>query len=163
MRFVLIIFSVALLSFACVKRQSKNPIPVIEYRELASAGKVAGTQRDTALLVLGYEDGDGDLFLDYTAQGPNVVFIDWHYDAALGKFEIDIDPITQDTHRITASIKQPDDGYYKGKSIKGEIYIPMSQFRTSDDIKILKFTGFMIDVKGHRSNSVASPVYTLNF
>ncbi|PBQ33247.1 hypothetical protein CNR22_16185 [Sphingobacteriaceae bacterium] len=144
-------------------RLIQDPVPVIEYKDLLHAQKSEFTGRDTAVLSLGYEDGDGDIFMDNNTQGPNVIFIPFFYNTATGKFDVDKDPITQDTFRITNTIVQPDNGYYKGKSIKGEIFIPLREFRINDAQKIIKFTGFVIDLKGHRSNSVASPVYTLNF
>ena len=163
MRFILIIFLSTLIGFSCVKPKTKDPTPIIEFRELYHVQKSEFTGQDTAVMLLGYEDGDGDIFLDNSAQGPNVSFIPFFYNATTGKFDIEIDIQTNDTFRINSFILQPDNGYYKGKSIKGEIFIPMSQFRPNDQVKMIKFTGYVIDVKGHKSNIVASPVYTLNF
>lgn len=163
MRLILIILSTMLIGFSCVKPKTKNIVPAIEYKNLLHAQKSEFTGRDTAVLMLGYEDGDGDLFVDVVTQGPNLIFTPYFYNTAKGKFDTEIDPVTSDTFRITASIKQPDDGYYKGKSIKGDIYLPLREFRLNDQSKIIKFTGFMVDTKGHKSNIVTSPVYTLNF
>ena len=163
MRFIPIIFLMSLLGFACVKPKTKNPVPAITYEDLAYRQKSPFTGQDTAVLVLGYEDGDGDIFVDNISQGPNVIFIPFFYNTTTGKFDITKDPITQDTFRITNTIKQPDNSYYKGKSIKGSIYIPLREYRSNDQQKIIKFTGFVTDVKGHKSNVVASPVYTLNY
>lgn len=166
MRFILIIFSIAIIGFACVKPKTKNPVPVIEFVSVNNLGKATGGgmgPRDTAVIVLKYEDGDGNLFVDNTTEGPNVIFTTYVYNSVTGKFDGQLDPITQDTLRITTTIKQPDGGYYKGKSIKGEIFIPMKQYRLNDNIKIIKFAGFVIDTKDNKSNVVSSPVYTLNF
>ena len=163
MRSILIIFLFCLAGFACVKPKTKNPVPVIEFIDFTHAQKSEYTGQDTAVLVLGYEDGDGNLFVDNTSQGPNIIFTPYVYNPVSGKFSAEIDPITQDTFRITNTIKQPDDGYYKGKSIKGQIYMPMREFRLSDNSKIIKFAGFMIDTKNNKSNVVSSPIYTLNF
>jgi hypothetical protein len=163
MRFILLIFLVTLIGFSCAKPKTKNIVPAIEYKDLQHAQKSEFTGQDTAVLVLSYEDGDGDLFVDLVTQGPNLIFTPYFFNSAKGRFDIEKDPITADTFRITSTIKQPDDGYYKGKSIKGEIYIPLREYRLNDQAKIIKFTGFMIDLKGHRSNTVSSPVYTLNF
>lgn len=164
MRFIIIIFLIAVFGFACVKPKTKNPVPVIEFTELGHAQKSEFTNKDTAVLTISYEDGDGDLLLDNVAEGPNIIFTPYFYNSTTNKFEIAVNPvIPTDTIRILASITQPDNGYYKGKSIKGNIYIPMSEFRPSDSYKIVKFTGFAIDVKKHQSNIVTSPVYTLNF
>jgi hypothetical protein len=161
--FISLIFLISLLAFACVKRKTKNPIPAIVYKDLYNLQKSQYTGQDTAVMILGYEDGDGDIFMDNTNQGPNFIFIPYFYNADLQEFEIELDPITQDTFRITNTIRQPDNGYYKGKSIKGEIMVPLREYRPNDQKKILKFTGYVVDVKGNRSNIVSSPVYTLNF
>jgi len=157
--YILLLPLVLALPF-CAKRPSKNPVPKIEFLELQSLGKV-GT-RDTAVIVLHYQDGDGDLFTDRTTDDNNFLFTPYTINEE-GKFQAFIDPITQDSVRITYSIKQPANGYYKGKSIQGEIYVPLREFRPSDDFKIIKFTGFMQDMRKNRSNVVSSPVYTLNF
>jgi hypothetical protein len=163
MRFITAIFFILLAGFACVKPKTKNPVPVIEYKGMYHMQKSEFTGQDTAVMLLGYEDGDGDLFVDNMSQGPTLLFIPFFYNSVTDKFEVEFDPITQDTFRITNTIKQPDKGYYKGKSIKGEIYIPLREYRPNDQRKVLKFTGFVIDTRGNRSNIVSSPVYTLNY
>jgi len=163
MRFILIIFLSGLIAYSCVKAKTKDPTPVIEYKDLLHRQKSEFTGQDTAVLQLGYEDGDGDIFADNSSQGPNIVFIPFFYNSGTGKFDIAKDPITKDTFRISNTIVQPDNGYYKGKSIKGDIYIPLREYRLTDAQKIIKFTGFVVDLKGHRSNIVASPVYTLDY
>lgn len=167
MRFLLIIFSVLMIGFACVKPQTKNPVPVIAFKELANLKKVPtgsqGGMRDTAVLVISYEDGDGDLFLDNAAQGPNFIFTPYFYNEVTNRFQGIFNTETADTHVIASFIMQPDKGYYKGKSIKGEIFIPLTEYRPNDDAKIIKIKGFAIDVKGNKSNIISSPAYTLNY
>lgn len=163
MRYILIIFLCGLIAYSCVKSKTKDSTPVIEFKDFMHAQKSEATGRDTAVFALGYEDGDGDIFLDNSDQGPNVIFTPYFYDTATGKFYTEMDIITKDTFRLPSKVLQPDNGYYKGKSIKGEIFIPLREYRISDNQKILKFKGFVIDVKGHKSNVVSSPVYTLNF
>jgi hypothetical protein len=158
MKYFLIIISAFLFFWKCVKPASKDPIPSLDYKSVNNLGKVPGSvpPRDTAVLVLGYEDGDGDLFRNSSADGPNLIYTTYYYDADQDKFLIDGSP-------NSATVRQPDNGYYKGKSIQGEIYIPLSQFRSGDDKKILKFEAFMIDMKDNKTNVVTSPVFTLNF
>lgn len=163
MRHLLFIFLISGLAYSCVKQQTKDPIPLIEFKDFLNPGKSPYTQRDTALIYITYQDGDGDLFTDTRNEGPNFIFTPYFYNTNTNQFYVEIDPITNDTFRITNTILQPDNGYYKGKSIKGEIFVPLNQFRKNDAVKILKFKGFMIDMKAHKSNVVSSPVYTLNF
>jgi hypothetical protein len=163
-RILTIITTSFILSF-CAKRPSKNPVPVIEFIDvnpLAQVTSVSMGTRDTAVIIIHYEDGDGDLFTDRSSDDNNFIFTPYTVDGT-GKFRGMVNPVTQDTVRLTYTIKQPDNGYYKGKSIQGEIYVPLREFRESEDIKVIKFVGFMQDMKKHRSNVISSPVYTLNF
>lgn len=163
MRFLLLIFLLVALGYSCIKKKTKDPVPYIEFIDFLKAGKSVYTGSDTALIYITYEDGDGDLFTDKRSEGPNFIFTPYFYNSLTDKFYVEFDPITKDTFRITNTILQPDNGYYKGKSIKGEIFVPLNQYRPSDAVKILKFTGFMIDMQQHKSNVVSSPAYTLNF
>jgi hypothetical protein len=158
MRFILIIFLFSVFGFACVKPKTKNPVPVIGFEEVTNLGKVYSASlgsRDTAVLVISYEDGDGDIFVDNSENDPNMVLSSLYYNTDSSKFLL--------ANADSKKIKQPDDGYYKGKSIKGKIFLPLSQYRTSDDVKIIKFELFMVDMKKNKSNVVTSPAYTLNF
>jgi hypothetical protein len=162
MRYALILLA-GILAFSCAKRKSKDPVPTVEFLALKDAGISSFTKGDTATMVLSYEDGDGDLFVDNYSEGPNLVFTTYRWDDATGKYVAELNTQTQDTARYTNTIKQPDNGYYKGKSIRGEIYIPLTEFRQKRTSKQIKFVGFIIDMKKHRSNTFISPVYKLNF
>jgi hypothetical protein len=151
-----------LLLAACVKQNNNNPVPVLEFRDFENPHKTA-TGSDTAVMVIGYEDGDGDLFVDRSTQAPNFFFTTLYQEPGSSTFTVTIDPITNDTLRFSTKIYQPDNGYYKGKSIKGEIYVPLKEFRPNNKVKVVKFFGYMADTKGHRSNTFVSPVYTLTF
>jgi hypothetical protein len=160
MRVFLFLIGLALLA-ACVKRTSSQVVPIVNFKELANVQKT--TNGDTAVMVLDYEDGDGDLFLDKSTQDPNLIFTTYHYEAASGKFVGTFDLLTNDTIRYSTKILQPGGGIYKGKYIKGNIYVPLTQFRASKNDKILKFVGFMVDLAGHKSNTFVSPTYSLDF
>jgi hypothetical protein len=162
MRLILTLFT-ALSFITCVKQPSKNPIPQVEFDDFAGAGKSRTTNSDTATMILSYEDGDGDLFVDNFSEGPNLIFTTYEYDKPTGSFVAPFNLEIQDTVRYTNTIKQPDNGYYKGKAIRGQIFVPLTEFRQNDDVKILKFSGFLLDKKGNKSNMFTSPVFTLNF
>jgi hypothetical protein len=155
MRHLVIIFLAALVTFSCVKRRSDRTTPELTYKGLENYGKSVYTNSDTAVLVMEYADGDGDLFVNNSTDDPNLVIISYNFLPDSNKF------IVGDISGKT--LKQPDNGYYKGKSIRGELYIPMKQFRLNDGIKMVKFEAFMVDMKKNKSNVIASPVYTLNF
>ncbi|MBK9283832.1 MAG: hypothetical protein IPM51_05870 [Sphingobacteriaceae bacterium] len=160
-RIVIIIFSVIVVFSSCVKKPSKSPIPTLEFNDF-QAWKVR-TNIDTAVLILNYEDGDGDIFLDIATQGPNVIGTFYYLNSATGKFTAIKDNITNDTARITQTIIQPKDASYKNKSIRGEIYLPMSPFRSGDSVKTFKYTFFVTDVAGNKSNTITTPELKVTF
>jgi hypothetical protein len=157
MRFLIAIFLVSGIFASCVKKTSKDPVPQIEF---LSAGDMYLTKsgNDTAIFVIHYEDGDGDLFVDNNDQGQNLFITTYYFSRDSNKFLID-----NNGKPFGNTIKQPDNGYYKGKPITGEITIPTKEFRSGPSRKIIKFAVQMIDLKKHESNISISPVYTLNF
>jgi hypothetical protein len=160
MRYLTIIFLVCFAAYACKKRPTKNPIPVLEFKNFEAFHINEG---DSAVLTIGYEDGDGDIFTENSATAPNLFITPYFYDETTNKFQGMIDPITNDTFMISYKVRQPDNGYYRGKSIKGDVIVPMKQFRLDDEQKILKYTVYMVDMAGNTSNQVTSNTYTLNF
>ena len=158
MRYFCIIFLVGCFAFACVKSKSKDPIPTLEFKEFQNMQKLPGGSlgaRDTGALVVSYTDGDGDLFVNTSTDASNLVIKYFNFITDSNKFvQVSVE---------AKQIKQPDNGYYKGKSIKGDIYIPIREYRKSDAIKLIKVEVFMVDMKSHQTNIVTSPTYTINY
>jgi hypothetical protein len=138
--------------FACVKQPSDSPIPSLEFKDVMVLGKVPGTNRDTAVVVYRYNDGDGNLFNNSSKDAPNVVCSIYTFNPDSNKFDVT---------NVPYSILQPASGYYKGKAIYGDIFLPMRQFRPSDKAKIIRFEIFMVDVDKNKSNVITSPTYTI--
>ena len=157
MRFIFLIV-ICLCIFSCVKKQSKDPVPAIEYKSFTASSNGV---KDTAVLTIGYEDGDGDVFRDNTFDGPNIVSTIYVYNTTLSQFLPIIDVITKDTLRYIQTITQPGDGY-KGKQVKGDIIWPMSEFRLNSSQKIFYYKIFMVDMKDHKSNIITTPTFTVN-
>jgi hypothetical protein len=163
MHYVFAIVTAALLG-ACVKPKSKDPVPTAEFLELRDLGQTK--YGDTATIVLFYTDGDGDLFSESSTQAhSSSIVTPYFYNETTNKFEayFDSDPKVNDTIRIGHAIFQPDNGYYKGKSIKGELYIPLTQIRRDESVTQIKFRGWLVDMKKHTSNVYSSPAYSINF
>ncbi|MCE3226479.1 MAG: hypothetical protein K0S32_1030 [Bacteroidetes bacterium] len=166
MRFFLIIFCTALLGFACVKSKNKNPVPAIEYKDFGAKKTTAGN--DTAVMVISYEDGDGDLFRDANANGPNVIGTFYYLNSATQQFTPIMDLITNDTMRITQTVLQPnvineDHPSYRNKSVRGDMYLPWGPFRSGDSVKVFKYTLFVVDEAGNKSNIITTPTFTIDF
>jgi len=163
MRNKLIVFTLVVqIVYSCVKQKTTNPVPVVDYGDFLNAHKKPNGN-DTATLMLNYEDGDGDLFLDNSKNGPNLIFTSYYFNKTKNVFDAHFIPGTSDTLRYSVTITQPDNGSYKGKSINGEIYVPMNSFRYDNTEKVIKFRGFMTDSKGHNSNTFSSPTISLGF
>ncbi|MCW3075447.1 MAG: hypothetical protein JWO32_56 [Bacteroidetes bacterium] len=160
MRLLIAIFIASVFCFSCAKKQTKDPVPVIEYKDF-KAWKVNGS--DTAILTIGYEDGDGDIFRENNSKGPNFIGTFYYLNSATHVFTTVKDIITNDTARFTQTILQPAETSYKGKAVKGEMFIPWQEFRKGDSIKIFMYKIFMIDDAGNKSNVLTTPVYTINF
>ncbi len=160
MRYLIILFAVAISFFSCVKQKPKNPFPEIEFKEFMAPQN----SRDTgAKILIGYSDGDGDLFVDQLSEGPNIFITSYSLNPVSKQFEAPFSTELNDTIRYTNTIRQPDNGYYKGKAIKGDILVPMNQYRPNSKARIIKFTGFVQDLKQNKSNLFSSPVYTINW
>ena len=157
--FISILLFVALCS-ACVKKPTTSPVPKIWYDSF-KAWRVNNS--DTAVMVLGYEDGDGDIFRDQTSHGPNLIGTFYYLNSVTKKFTAIKDHITNDTARITQTILQPVDAGYKGKSVQGKIYLPMSEFRSGDSVKIFMYHFFIEDEAGHKSNLISTDTLKVNF
>ncbi len=141
----------AACTWSCVKKAPSDPVPEIEYKDFKLLNSV-GT--DSALFTIGYKDWDGDLFRNDNTDGPNTVISTYAFNNDSNKFIFD--------RAFAYVITQPADGYYKGKSIQGDIYIPVSEFRTDPSTKKIRFDIFMIDMKGNKSNVLSTPQFTFN-
>ena len=155
------IIYICLLFFAgflsCVKAPNEDPVPSLEFEDVLNMHRITETPaHDTAVLVLKYSDGDGDIFRDNNSDGPNLVSSTYAFNRDSLKFILDQGPSPY-------TITQPANGYYKGKAIHGEIFVPMRNFRSGVNIKVIRFETFIVDMKGNKSNVVVSPTFTLNF
>ena len=155
MRLAILTILICFGLYACVKPASKDPVPILEFKTLKDLGKKARDNSDTATLVIGYADGDGDLFADNSSDPSNLVITYKYFNTDSGKFVTHLSEATK--------VFQPDKGYYKNKTIRGDITYPLAAFRPNDKIKIIQLTVFMVDMAKNKSNIVSSPVYTLNF
>ena len=155
MRNLLILFLASLICFACVKAKTENVVPVLAYIDFEKAGKSPYSNQDTAVLKFSFEDGDGDLFRDQKTDPSNIVVIPSYFYPDSNKFSKGL--------TFSYVLVQPENGYYKNKSITGDIELPLSQFRPSDAIKKIQFEFFMVDMKDNKSNVVTTPTIVLNF
>ncbi|MBI2721225.1 MAG: hypothetical protein HYX39_03510 [Bacteroidetes bacterium] len=159
MRFLICIFFGIGVFISCAPKQRNSRIPSIVYKDF-KAYKVNGS--DTAVMIIAYADGDGDIFRDNNSS-PNFIGTFYYLNSATKQFTPLIDIVTKDTARITQTILQPKDNSYKGKSVQGEMFIPFNPFRSGDSVKTFKYTLFMVDQAGNKSNVITTPVYNIDF
>ncbi len=156
MRGILTVIVLSIVFFSCKKQEEFDVVPNIRFVDFLNPHKSAFTGSDTATMVLSFEDGDGDLFVDNYSEGPNLVFTTQYYNKNSQSYD-------SEEFSNATTVKQPGDGSYKGRSIRGEIRVPMTSFRSDNSRKILRFEGFMVDLAGNKSNVFTSPTYTLTF
>src|SRR5687768_17533404 len=137
MRYLTIIFLVSLAVYSCKKRPTKNPTPALEFKSF-EAWQFQG--RDTAELTIGYEDGDGDIFVDADVSTPNLFITPYSYNEVTNTFVGMFDAQLNDTLMFVYKVRQPDNGYYRGKSITGDIIVPIREFRQKQEQRKLKYT-----------------------
>lgn len=136
-----------LLYTACVKKKVYSQTPEIEYKNFYAF------QGDSADMVIGFNDGDGDIGSETTRN----LFITYYYlDTVTGKYTGYYNPTLNDTTRFTYTVKKPTDSY-TGKSISGEIAVTLQQYRHSKKVKKLKYTIYLVDEAGHKSNVATTP------
>jgi hypothetical protein len=150
-KYLLLIFAAFAMYTGCVKKKVYSQSPEIEYKDFGVLGG------DSAEMVIGFSDGDGDIGSD----GTKNMFITYYYrDTVTGKYKGYYNPSTLDTVRFLYTIRKPTDNY-EGKSISGEVAVVINEFRHSKKIKNLKYTIYINDEAGHKSNVVTTPELTV--
>ncbi|MCU0359874.1 MAG: hypothetical protein MUF75_03995 [Bacteroidia bacterium] len=145
MRYLLILL-VILTAFSCLKKKSIGPVPEIEFLEFNYIGPAG---YDSAEFKISYIDSDGDLF----GEEKNLFVKTLAYNADSAKYVSD--------WVFSRTIRQPADGFYEGKSIRGYIYLNEFEFRSDARPKDVKFEIFMKDQEGNRSNVVTTPNFII--
>ncbi len=165
MRILTLILFFVYIAFSCVKKPTTSPIPNIEFKDFKYTTKPTRPYpSDVGYIVIGYEDGDGDIFRNNDHALANLIIISYHKDSISGNFYQDSTRPAPTEPKIAISyattVYQPGAGY-KGKSVKGEIIIPYDQFRLNRAIKVIKHVIYVVDEAGNKSNVITSPIYTL--
>jgi hypothetical protein len=150
-KYVLIITAIAGFFFACVKKQSFSQSPEITYKSFTPDGLT-----DTANLVIGFSDGDGDIGKDKEDKTNNLFYTFYFYDTVTKVFRADYSNTFNDTIRIPYTVRKPTDDY-SGKPISGEIAIKINGYRGSKTRKRIKYVLYMFDNANHKSNVLTTP------
>ncbi|GIV26261.1 MAG: hypothetical protein KatS3mg027_0075 [Bacteroidia bacterium] len=135
--------------FSCAKKPNYSKVPQISFKEFRVLSQ------DSAFLIINFSDEDGDI-----GGGPNgegnffITYYFWDKDSS--KYDLFRDTtFFQDTLDVR-TFPSPSDAY-KNKPISGEIALLMSPFRPDNDIKKFKYSCFIKDNGGNKSNIIQTP------
>jgi hypothetical protein len=160
------LFAILISIFSCTKKDTSNVIPTIEY--------VGFYPKDDQIaeLILGFRDGNGDLFQISDSKDPNV-FITFEYKDTAGNFKPGLFPIViprpplPDTiiyqkKIFTYTVYQPSD-LTPNQYIQGKILITMVGWRPSNAYKKFRYVIYAVDRAGNKSNELYTPEISVNF
>jgi hypothetical protein len=150
-KYALIITGLLACFYACVKKKTFSQSPEIEYKSFTPYGLT-----DTADLVLGFSDGDGDIGKDKEDKTNNLFYTFYYFDTVTKVFRADYNAVLNDTTRVPYTIRKPIDDY-NGKPISGEIAIKINGYRGSKTRKRIKYVLYMFDNANHKSNVLTTP------
>ncbi|MDI9340202.1 MAG: hypothetical protein QM534_06480 [Sediminibacterium sp.] len=153
----IIFLAVIVSGTSCVKKQSVDPVPVISFKSFEPYQKGVN-----AYLMIGFEDGDGDLLMS-KENTQNSLFIRYLYKDVNGNFVPVLtpnasNPNKNDTLTFNYIVKRDTEDKYSGKSIKGDILIDVRGYVRQGD-KSFKYKISLLDQKGNKSNEIETPEF----
>ena len=137
--------------YACVKKKSFSQSPEIEFKSFTPYGT-----SDTADLVIGFSDGDGDIGKDKEDKANNLFMTYYYFNTDSNRFTAFYSSLINDTLRLPYTIRKPIDDY-NGKPISGEVAVKINGYRASKTHKRIKYVLYILDNANHRSNLLATP------
>ena len=150
-KYVLMFVGLMACFYACVKKKKFSQSPEIEFKSFNPYGTT-----DTADLIIGFSDGDGDIGREKEDKTTNLFITYYRFRTDSSRWEAIYDPFNKDTIRIPYTIRKPTDDY-SGKPISGEVAVKLNQYRYSKNDKRIKYVMYMIDNGDHRSNLLVTP------
>ncbi len=148
---ILILASIVIASFSCVKKKKFATTPEIEYKDFLLVDD------QSAYLQVKFTDGDGNIFAKDGDTTKNFYYTYYYKDTVTQKYIAYYSDIFQDTLRVGYIVKTPTDVTFKGTPISGDISIKLQQYRHAKKIKNIKYTMYLIDQDGNKSNVITSP------
>lgn len=136
---------------SCVKKTSYPTVPEIEFKDFYIF------DGDSGAIEIKFTDGDGDIGVEDGDSTRNLYYTYYYLDSITNQYTGFYSADLNDTLRIGYTLKKPKDAEYQGKAISGEINVRMMQYRHSKKIKKLKYTVYLIDKAGNRSNVLTTP------
>ncbi len=144
---------ILLLFFNCAKKPKYSKTPQISFKSFYTLSQ------DSAVLTINFSDGDGNIG-GGPAQDGNFFVTYYFWDKDSSKYDVFSDAtFFQDTIDVR-SFPSPSDAY-KNKPISGEIALLMSPYRKDNTIKKFKYTCYIKDNAGNKSNLVQTPEFNV--
>jgi hypothetical protein len=141
--FLLLIFS------QCAKKPNYSKIPQIEYKSFYRISN------DSANLTIKFFDGDGDIGGGPNGEG-NFFIVYYFWNTSTNKYEVFKNTTFYQDSIDTRTFPAPSNTY-KNSPISGEVSILMSPYRADDSIKKFKYSIFIKDNAGNKSNLIQTP------
>jgi hypothetical protein len=143
--FVLTCLAIAL--YSCVKKKTYTTSPEIEFKNFYKVSQ------EVYEMTFTYKDGDGDIGKDQEDQTSNLSVTYHYFDNDSSKFctiSVNKDTSTHYTIRKTES-------FAMGKPVLADVTILLNPYRHADYAKRVKYTIFMTDNAGNKSNVITTP------
>lgn len=142
--------TISVLCFwTCAKKPNYSNVPQISFKSFTVLSQ------DSAILTINFSDGNGDIGGGPNGEG-NFFITYYFWDKDSNKYDLFVDSTFFQDSIDVRSFPSPSDAY-KNKPISGEIALSMSPFRSTSDIKKFKYTCFIKDNAGNKSNVIQTP------
>ena len=156
--FQIILLSVIILFFSCLKKEEYSIVPVIKFKSLIKIDNATGID-DKGLLTLTFTDGDGDIGLNpddttgiYSKDSLyNCNFFIKYFEKQKGKFKEIVLPLKNNSRIPFISVTG------KNKNIKGEIEIELYINNYTSAYDTILFEAYIVDRALHKSNIIKTP------
>ena len=152
-KYVFALFLLAGLYYSCVKKTTYLLTPEIEYKSFTYLPIPSAP--DSAMMVITYKDGDGDIGKEADDQTYNL-YMNYYYKDTVTQKYVAYYSLATDSLKTGYTIRRPDVSY-KGKPISGEVAVGISKCRHSKKYKLIKYVIYMYDNAGNKSNVITTP------
>ena len=154
LKYLSVTILLAVVFHCCVKKKNYSQSPQIEFKNFYPY------QGDSADMVIGFSDGDGDIGKEINDTTRNLWMNYYYKDSLTGQYvgypDYSKPGPPFDTLRTGYTIRKPVDDY-EGKSISGEVSVRIRKYRHYNQIKAVRYVIYMYDNSGNKSNVITTP------
>jgi hypothetical protein len=149
---IISLFFFALLMNACLEREEFSVVP-----EIKLLGFIPYQNTDSATLLIGFKDGDGDIGVRSNEVNPPYNFFLQYYEKQNGVF-VEIEPTIPFYYRLPIINETG-----KDRPLQGEIEIGISfYYDLTSPYDTIKYTMYLVDRANNKSNVIEVPEMIIN-